>query len=146
GIYEQDAFYRACDEQGVLVWQDFMFACTDYPESDPALAAEVAQEAAYQVRRLRNHASLALWSGNNEVQLIHGAAYQNCEPGDWGYHFFYRVLPAAVAAFDGRTPYWPGSPWGEDPEEGFAAVNGMRDGDRHAWEVWHGVSFGPNSR
>ena len=145
GIYEQDAFYRACDEHGVLVWQDFMFACTDYPETSPALAAEVAREAEYQVKRLRNHASLALWCGNNEVQLIHSAAYQNCEPGAWGYDFFYRLLPEAVTEFDGLTPYWPGSPWGEDPNEGVAAVNGVLDGDRHAWEVWHGVSFGPNA-
>jgi beta-mannosidase len=146
GSYEQDAFYRACDEQGVLVWQDFMFACTDYPQSDPVLAAEVAREAEYQVKRLRNHPSLALWCGNNEVQLLHGAAYRNYEPGDWGYDFFYRVLPEAVARFDGGTPYWPGSPWGEDPEAGWAAVNGVRDGDRHAWEVWHGVNFGPGAR
>jgi beta-mannosidase len=146
GIYEQDAFYRACDEQGVLVWQDFMFACTDYPQSDPALAAEVAREAEYQVRRLRNHPSLALWCGNNEVQVIHGAVYQSYDPGDWGYDFFYRVLPDAVARHDGRTPYWPGSPWGEDPSEGWAAANGVLDGDRHAWEVWHGISFGPGDR
>jgi beta-mannosidase len=146
GIYEQDAFYRACDEHGVLIWQDFMFACTDYPESDSMLAAEVVRESEYQVKRLRNHPSLALWCGNNEVQLIHGAAYQNYEPGDWGYDFFYRVLPEAVAEFDGRTPYWPGSPWGEDRSEGFAAVNGALDGDRHAWEVWHGVSFESNAR
>ncbi|HEX3783262.1 MAG TPA: glycoside hydrolase family 2 protein [Pseudonocardiaceae bacterium] len=146
GIYEQDAFYRACDEQGVLIWQDFMFACIDYPQSDPSLAAEVRQEAEYQVRRLRNHPSLALWCGNNEVQMLHGAAYQSYEPGDWGYDFFYRVLPEAVAEFDGRTPYWPGSPWGEDPSEGLAAANGVLDGDRHSWEVWHGVNFGPNAR
>lgn len=146
GIYEQEAFYRACDAQGVLVWQDFMFACTEYPESDPALAAEVAQEAAYQVKRLRNHPSLALWCGNNEVQMIHGGVYQSCEPGDWGYDFFYRVLPTAVVTFDGRTPYWPGSPWGEDPGSGVAAINGDMDGDRHAWEVWHGFNFGPNAQ
>jgi len=146
GIYERDAFYRACDEQGVLVWQDFMFACTDYPESDPALAAEVKQEAEYQVKRLRNRPSLALWCGNNEVQVIHGAAYQNYEPGDWGYDFFYRVLPEAVAKFDGLTPYWPGSPWGKDPSEGWMAAGGALDGDRHAWEVWHGISFGPNAQ
>lgn len=144
GIYEQDSFYRACDEQGVLVWQDFIFACTDYPESDPKLAAEVALEAEYQVRRLRNHPSLALWCGNNEVQAIHGLAFQNYEPGDWGHDFFHRVLPEAVTRFDGATPYWPGSPWGEDPSEGWMAVGGAMDGDRHAWEVWHGLSFGPD--
>ncbi|MGH9060676.1 MAG: glycosyl hydrolase 2 galactose-binding domain-containing protein, partial [Acidimicrobiales bacterium] len=146
GIYEQDAFYEACDEQGVLVWQDFLFACTDYPESDRVLADEVAREAEYQVKRLRNHASLALWCGNNEVQMLHGVAYGNHEPGDWGYDFFFRVLPETVAKFDGRTPYWPGSPWGENPNEGVGAVNGAGDGDRHAWEVWHGVNFGPDAR
>ena len=142
GIYEHDSFYAACDELGVLIWHDFMFACTDYPSEDPALQAEVAAEAEYQVRRLRNRASLALWSGNNEVQLIHGFGYQNYEPGNWGWDFFYRILPETVAREDGRVPYWPGSPWGEAPEEGFMAANGVLDGDRHAWEVWHGFDFG----
>jgi beta-mannosidase len=142
GIYEQDSFYAACDEDGVLIWHDFMFACVDYPSDDADLAAEVAAEARYQVTRLRNRASMALWSGNNEVQLIHGFAYQNYEPGNWGYSFFHELLPATVAELDGGTPYWPGSPWGDAPEEGFMAVNGVRDGDRHAWEVWHGFDFG----
>jgi beta-mannosidase len=142
GVYEKDSFYAACDEEGVLVWHDFMFACTDYPSDDPALAAEVTAEATYQVKRLRNRACMALWSGNNEVQLIHGFAYQGYEPGPWGWDFFHRILPEAVAAYDGHVPYWPGSPWGEDPTEGFMAVNGVLDGDRHAWEVWHGFDFG----
>lgn len=70
GIYEDDAFYAACDADGVLVWQDFAFACIDYPSENVALQQEVRLEAEYQVRRLRNRASLAVWSGNNEVQLI----------------------------------------------------------------------------
>lgn len=142
GVYEQDAFYTACDELGVMIWHDFMFACTDYPSENPELAAEVALEATYQVRRLRNRASMALWAGNNEVQLIHGFAYQNYAPGDWGWGFFYDLLPRTVAEQDGAVPYWPGSPWGEAPEEGFMAANGVLDGDRHAWEVWHGLDFG----
>ncbi|GAA1839040.1 glycoside hydrolase family 2 protein [Microlunatus capsulatus] len=142
GVYEHDAFYAATDELGVLVWHDFMFACTDYPSDDPELQREVAAEAEHQVRRLRNRASLALWSGNNEVHLIHGFAYQGYGPGGWGEHFFHEILPAAVERFDGSTPYWPGSPWGEDSAEGFMAVNGVLDGDRHAWEVWHGFDFG----
>jgi beta-mannosidase len=142
GIYEHDAFYAATDELGVLVWHDFMFACIDYPSEDPRLQAEVTAEAEYQVKRLRNRASMGLWSGNNEVQLIHGFAWQNYEPGNWGYDFFFRILPDAVAKFDGGVPYWPGSPWGEAAEEGFMAVNGVLDGDRHAWEVWHGFDFG----
>jgi len=142
GIYEQDAFYAACDEFGVLVWQDFMFACIDYPSELESLQVEVRLEAEYQVRRLRNRASMALWSGNNEVHLIHGFAYQGYDEGDWGWHFFHKILPETVAALDGAVPYWPGSPYGEAPEEGFMAVNGVLDGDRHAWEVWHGFDFG----
>ncbi|MBM2622714.1 glycoside hydrolase family 2 protein [Actinoplanes sp. LDG1-06] len=142
GIYEQDAFYSLTDELGVLVWQDFAFACIDYPSDDPVLRREVTLEAEYQVTRLRNRASLAVWSGNNEVQLIHGFAYQGYEPGNWGYDFFHQILPETVERLDGAVPYWPGSPWGEDEFEGWMAVNGVRDGDRHAWEVWHGFDFG----
>ena len=142
GVYEHDDFYAVTDELGILVWHDFMFACTDYPSHDPTLQREVALEAEYQVRRLRNRPSMALWSGNNEVQLIHGFAYQGYEPGDWGWDFFHRILPETVERCDGAVPYWPGSPWGEDDTEGWMAVNGVRDGDRHAWEVWHGFDFG----
>jgi beta-mannosidase len=141
GIYEHDVFYELCDELGILLWHDFMFACIDYPSEDPALRREVELEATYQVRRLRNHPSMALWCGNNEVQMIHGMAYQNYEKGNWGWHFFHEMLPEIVARNDTR-PYWPGSPWGESAEEGFMAVNGVLDGDRHAWEVWHGFDAG----
>lgn len=147
GIYEQDSFYAACDELGVLIWQDFMFACIDYPDADAALRHEVELEAEYQVKRLRNRASLALWCGNNEVHVLHLAAYQSVDEGDWGWHFFHETLPAAVAAHDGLTPYWPGSPYGEG--QGIFSINGTDDGDRHTWEVWHGMvipgmTIGPN--
>jgi beta-mannosidase len=144
GIYESDLFYSLCDELGLLVWQDFAFACIDYPDEDRRLRTEVAQEAAYQVRRLRNHACLALWCGNNEVQMIHVMGYQDLSPGGWGAAFFDEVLPAAVATHDGGVPYWPGSPYGEaiDSEDAVTAINGVLDGDRHAWEVWHGMDFG----
>jgi beta-mannosidase len=139
GVYEQDAFYDTCDELGLLVWQDFMFACIDYPSEDPGLRAEVTAEAEFQTRRLRNHPSLAVWCGNNEVHAIHGLIDPTYAPGDWGYAFFHEILPAAVARHSPGTEYWPGSPWGEDDPRG---VNGVRDGDRHAWEVWHGVDVG----
>lgn len=139
GLYERDAFYQACDELGLLVWQDFMFACIDYPSDDPTLHNEVALEAEYQVRRLRNHPCLALWAGNNEVHLLHEAAYRSIEPGNWGYSFFHQLLPDVVARHSPGTEYWPGSPYGEIDPRG---VNGVSDGDRHAWEVWHGIDFG----
>jgi hypothetical protein len=99
------------------VWQDFAFACIDYPDDDPRLRTEVEHEAAHQVRQLRNHACLALWCGNNEVQLIHVMGYADLRPGGWGSAFFDEVLPEAVATHDGSVPYWPGRPYGE-PADG----------------------------
>jgi beta-mannosidase len=141
GAYEQDAFYDTCDELGILVWQDFMFACFDYPSADPALQQEVALEAAHQVRRLRNHASLALWCGNNEVETLHLALRQTLEPGDWGWHLFHALLPDVVRSESPGALYWPGSPWADSDPEG---VNGPLDGDRHFWDVWHGSTDDPS--
>ena len=138
GVYPDGEFFAACDAAGVLVWQDFMFACVDYPDDDAELRAEVAAEADYQVRRLRGHPCLALWCGNNEVQEIHAGLHGGSggldQPG-WGRSFFDELLPSVVARLSPEVPYWPGSPWGEDDPDG---VTGARDGDRHAWEVWHG--------
>ncbi len=132
GIYEHDAFYDECDRLGMLVWQDFMFACAAYPEDD-AMAHEVDAEARYQIRRLRTHPSLALWCGNNENQWIHGMRHWQQPdlptPGDL---YYGTVLPRAVAELDGHTAYWPGSPFGGSDH------NSMDDGDRHNWDVWHG--------
>ena len=140
GIYERDSFYDACDRLGILVWQDFMFACLDYPADDPELLEAVRVEASYQVRRLRRHPSLALWVGNNEVHAMHQLVWGDLDPGSWGYDFFHRILPDAVAEHAPGTPYWPGSPWAAAEIE--IPVNGTRDGDRHAWEVWHGTDLG----
>jgi beta-mannosidase len=133
GIYEHDAFYKLCDRLGILVWQDFMFACAAYPEEPPDFVSEVEAEARYQVGRLRNHPSLALWCGNNENQWIHDITFW--ESPDFrvpGSLYYDRVLPLAVKELDGKTPYWPGSPYGGDDH------NAMEDGDRHNWDVWHG--------
>jgi beta-mannosidase len=136
GVYEPDDVYDRCDELGVLVWQDFMFACYDYPDPTGDLARETRIEAEHQVKRLRHHPSLALWCGNNEVQGIREINGRDLATGDWGRAIFHEVLPAVTAELDPTTPYWPGSPWGETPGE---IVNGVSDGDRHAWEVWHGA-------
>lgn len=134
GIYEPDLFYDLCDQKGVLVWQDFMFACAHYPENDPFVAS-VTAEVEDQVLRLRHHPCLALWCGNNENQAIHriDADRMGVDLPLSGQRLYDEVIPTIVARLDPGTPYWPGSPWG-GPNP-----NSMRAGDVHDWTVWHGV-------
>jgi beta-mannosidase len=133
GIYEHDHFYDLCDRLGLLVWQDFMLACAAYPEEPPEFVTEVEEEARYQVRRLRSRPCLALWCGNNENQWIHERVYwrepANRVPGALYYH---EILPRVVEELDGKTPYWPGSPFGGNDH------NSREEGNVHNWEVWHG--------
>ena len=142
GIYEHDAFYDLCDEQGVLVWQDFMFACALYPEDDRDFNASVEAEAAWQIRRLRHHPSIALWCGNNENQFIQ--SFVNEATGQdtpvLGALFYDDIIPQQVAKLDPATPYWPGSPFG-GPH-----ANSMKAGDLHNWTVWHGLPSVPDDR
>lgn len=140
GTYASDAFMTACDEQGVLVWHDFMFACIDYDCQDEQFMSEVRAEVDHQTRRLAPHPSLAVWSGGNEVQAMHQAVWGNLDPGTWGSTIFDEVLPQAVRRNSPTTPYWSNSPATDadtDPR-----VNGTGAGDRHAWEVWHGADVG----
>jgi beta-mannosidase len=133
GLYEHDAFYNLCNALGILIWQDFMFACAAYPEHLADFAAEVEAEARYQVRRLRNHPALALWCGNNENQWLHDQRYWDQPDYDVpGSVYYHEVLPRVVAELDGAIPYWPGSPYGGND------YNSQTDGDRHNWNVWHG--------
>ena len=138
GIYENDIFYDLCDEKGILVWQDYMFACAMYP-GDKGFLANVEEEAEQQVKRLRNHASIALWCGNNE----------NSEGWKrWGWQanrtdkekkeiwndylaVFDSILPKTVAKLS-ETDYWETSPkYGRgNPKYEF-------EGDAHDWWVWH---------
>jgi beta-mannosidase len=138
GIYEADAFYNACDELGILVWQDFMFACAMYPAHDDFLTS-VRLEAEQAVRRLRHHACLALWCGNNEdyMHSFGEGKYDASQTTDLQHSIFpareiyERVLPEVCARLDPQTRYWEGSPYGgTDPND--ATV-----GDRHTWDVWH---------
>lgn len=136
GIYEDDAFYNLCDELGLLVWQDFMFACGIYP-AYPSLLGSVALEAIANIQRLRHHACLAIWTGNNEdYQLAYSAGhYDPSAAPDASSSFPARViyeelLPALLAQHDPERPYRPGSPWaGANPDD-------QSRGDRHTWEVW----------
>ncbi|ULH16984.1 hypothetical protein MF271_17550 (plasmid) [Deinococcus sp. KNUC1210] len=135
GIYEPDVFYDLCDELGLLVWQDFMFACGLYP-AHPDFLASVCQEAEQVVRRLRNHASLALWAGNNEDYAVAESVGMS-GPGIAAEAFEARViyeelLPEVITRLDAGRQYWPGSPWG-----GVTSAD-PTIGDRHSWEVWHG--------
>jgi beta-mannosidase len=140
GIYESEDFFDLCDELGLLVWQDFMFACTLYP-GDRAFIESSRDEAEHQVRRLRHRASLALWCGNNEIWSIN--AHELVDPkkkkvrADYE-RLFHRMLPAVVRKLGGPTPYWPSSPWRGDEDAGHAA--GEARGDSHYWDVWHGRS------
>lgn len=142
GIYEDDAFYRTCDELGILVWQDFMFACSMYP-GDAAFTANVLAEVEDNVRRLQNHPSLALWCGNNEIevgwknwgwQATYG--YSDAEAGEmWGDYtaLFHGRIPSLLTDLDPDRPYVPTSPlsnWGKPENFGHSSM--------HYWGVWHG--------
>ncbi len=135
GIYESEHFYDICDELGLLVWQDFMFACNLYP-ADDAFLASVRTEAEQQVARLRHRACLAVWCGNNELVQINGAELRDNPAYRAGYEkLFHDLLPAVVTEHDGVTPYWPSSEWRGTFENGHA--HGEKSGDTHFWDVWH---------
>jgi beta-mannosidase len=134
GIYESEDFYDLCDELGLLVWQDFMFACALYP-GDPAFVASVHAEATQQVKRLQHHACLALWCGNNEVAQLNEPALKKSATRRAYDRLFHATLPDVVAAHDGVTAYWPSSPWRGDGDNRPEA--GERCGDTHYWDVWH---------
>jgi beta-mannosidase len=139
GIYEHDAFYEACDELGLLVWQDFMFACGMYPGHD-AFRASVRDEARAAVKRLRHHACLALWCGNNEDYAVAesiGAYGPNAQLERFDARAIYeKLLPEVCAELDPDRTYWPGSPYSPNPT-GITHSSDASVGDRHSWEVWH---------
>ncbi|MEU5217705.1 glycoside hydrolase family 2 protein [Streptomyces sp. NPDC020807] len=135
GIYEDDAFYDVCDELGLMVWQDFLFACAAYPEEQP-LRGEVEAEARDNVVRLMPHASLVLWNGNNE-NLWGFRDWEWEEPlaGDsWGEGYYLGILPRIVAELDPTRPYTAGSPWSGSWDH---HPNDPRHGTHHSWEVWN---------
>ncbi|NAS23461.1 glycoside hydrolase family 2 protein [Herbidospora sp. NEAU-GS84] len=135
GLYESEDFYAQADALGVLVWQDFPFACAAYPEEGP-FRAEVEAEARQQVTRLSSHPSLVLWCGNNEN--IEGHAdwgWQDTLDGrSWGAGFYFDLLPKIVADLDPTRPYWPGSPYSGSPD---APPNDPSRGTTHIWTVWN---------
>jgi beta-mannosidase len=140
GFYEDERFYDLCDRYGILLWHDFMFACSVYPFNDAAFVENVRREVEDNVGRIRHRACLALWCGNNEME----AGWVN-----WGWDtpanaelkaadiaFFYNTLPAWLKALDPDTPYWPSSPSSGMPHE---VPDSRHAGDTHLWEVWHAL-------
>ncbi|HKB92079.1 MAG TPA: glycoside hydrolase family 2 protein, partial [Opitutaceae bacterium] len=134
GIYESEDFYDLCDELGLLVWQDFMFACSLYPGDEPFLSS-VQVEAEQQVRRLRHRACLALWCGNNEIEQLNSDLLQDVNRRADYNALFHRLLPDVVTRLDGVTNYWPSSQYRGDGDNTHQA--GEQRGDTHFWDVWH---------
>jgi beta-mannosidase len=139
GFYEEERFYDLCDQYGILVWQDFVFSCSIYPMTDEAFVENVRIEVIEALRRLRHHASLALWCGNNEMEW----GWE-----EWGWdtpenedlknaydNFFHHLLPEWCAEEDPDHTYWPSSPSSNTP---FENSNSETQGDMHYWGVWHG--------
>jgi beta-mannosidase len=136
GYYEDETFYDLCDRYGILVWQDFMFACAAYPLDEPAFVENVKLEVEEVIRRLRHRACLVLWSGNNEVEMLWGMWKKHKSLTTACERFFYQELPAWVAELDPDRSYWPSSPSsGTFMEE----TNSDAFGDTHLWQVWHGL-------
>ncbi|WP_105968700.1 glycoside hydrolase family 2 protein [Streptomyces geranii] len=135
GIYESEDFYDACDESGLLVWQDFPFACAAYPEEQP-LRGEVEAEARENVVRLMPHPSLVLWNGNNEnLWGFKDWGWERRLAGEsWGEGYYLGVLPRVVAELDPTRPYTAGSPWSGSWER---HPNDPAHGTHHSWEVWN---------
>jgi len=140
GIYEDDAFYDLCDELGLCVWQDFMFACMAYPAHDPRFMENVKAEAIDNVRRLNHHACMALWCGNNELeQQGVGKAFRagyNAMTWDEYKSLFDTLLAEVVRQHAPSIDYWPSSP--HSPHGDREDFNNPDCGDAHLWEVWHG--------
>ena len=141
GIYENEEFYRQADERGILIWQDFIFGCVPYP-SDDSFLANVEDEAIYNIKRLRNHPSLAYWCGNNEVwEGLNFWGWEQTVPkkimDGWfeGYDkTFNKLLPSLVEEFDGTRDYVHGSPYISN----WGRPDLFNIGDVHDWGLWYG--------
>lgn len=138
GIYEDDEFYNLCDTLGILIWQDFAFACKIQPDY-PGYLENVKAEAIDNIKRLRHHPSLSIWVGNNEIEegWVHWG-FGDRAPGLKSFYqeIFEKLLPRLVNEYDGTRPYWPSSPSSggkfEDPQS-------ANMGDSHYWKVWHAM-------
>ena len=131
GIYENDIFYELCDELGLLVWQDFMFACASYPEHEEFINS-VQAEVEQNVKRLQHHPSIAIWCGNNENEW--GFYQEQKKPFTEmsGYKIYHEVIPAILKQIDPKRSYWPSTPFSNEEED----PNSPLSGNRHQWGIW----------
>lgn len=137
GLYPSDDFYDSCNRHGMLVWQDFMFACANYSLED-GMESNIREEAAEHVRRLRHHPCLALWCGNNEIEMawVDWGIKQDEDLKQDHLMLFEQLLPSLVHEHDPDTAYWPSSP---SSGGNFDVPNDEHRGDAHYWDVWHGL-------
>jgi beta-mannosidase len=150
GIYETDDFYDICDELGVLVWQDFLFACAMYPEEEP-FWSEVEAEARYNVARLAHHPSLALWNGCNENIWAYrdwgwgtheDMKLPNGGKRTWGKGYYFDLLPRICEELTPTIPYWAGSPWSGDTDVDHGIPpNADTHGNMHVWRPWNHANY-----
>ncbi|WIB00675.1 glycoside hydrolase family 2 protein [Curtobacterium sp. MCBA15_012] len=138
GVYESGDFYEVCDELGLLVWQDFAFACSAYPEIEP-IRSEVVAEARDNVARLARHPSLVVWNGNNENIWLHDVDGWAEALGDrgWGLDYYLDLLPTIVDAVDPSRFYTVASPWSGSES---LPANDVDHETHHSWDVWNRLS------
>ncbi len=136
GFYPDDWFFDICDELGLVVWEDFMFACSVY-ELTPEFEENIRQEFIDNVKRIRHHACLGLWCGNNEMEMFVDERCWVTKPSEVrDYLFMYeRIIPEILKEYDPQTFYWPASP---SSGGSFDEPNDPNRGDVHYWKVWHG--------
>ena len=130
GVYENDLFYELCDELGLLIWHDFMFACGSYPEHKEFLN-NLEEEIQYNVNRLQYHPSIAIWCGNNENEWIWMREQKTNYKLMPGYKIYHEKIPTMLKNLDPMRPYWPSSPFGFDEDP-----NSQTSGNRHQWDIW----------
>ena len=138
GIYESEDFYDLCDQAGIVVWQDFLFACAAYPETTEMLE-EVELEATEAVLRLENHPSLIMWCGGNECieGFQHWGWEETLAGKPWGETFYRKTLDQIMNDMDGTRPYIPGSPFSTHSDD----VNSFQSGTNHIWDVWNELGY-----
>ena len=138
GIYESEDFYNFCDKEGIVVWQDFLFACAAYPET-PEMFDEVELEVEEAIRRLESHPSLVIYCGGNEC--LEGFQYwgwqETLAGRPWGESFYRKTIPSVLRELDHSRPYIPGSPFSSHSDD----VRSFESGTNHIWDVWNELGY-----